>query len=180
MTERTMEKMALDESFINYLELVFRSDNRAVLADLRRGLGKEAGTALEMFQHVARFAQSTSRTDENAVFVVAALFGLYPSYSWKPTEQVQRNNLGRSMAFLKDESGSVERRFVALLNADEEDLPNHLRQIVSLLKSKETPINWRELLRGIKQWNRSDRRVQREWAKGFWGNEKTQKEVEGE
>jgi hypothetical protein len=32
---------------------------------------------------------------------------------------------------------------------DEEDLPNHLRQIISLLKSKDAPVNWRQLLREL-------------------------------
>lgn len=172
MTEQVTEKQSLDESFIVFLERVLKRDDRTVLAHLRRGLGKEPGTALEMFPYVARFAQNSYRGDENAVFIIASLFGLYPTYSWKPTEQIKYNNLGKSMSFLKDESGSIERRFVALLNAELEDLPNHLRQIISLLKSKDTPVNWHELLLGVKQWNRSDRKIQREWAKAFWGNTK--------
>lgn len=179
MSEQAAQKQTLDENFITYLESVLKRDDRAILAHLRRGLGKEAGTAIEMFPYIARFVQGSYRADENAVFLVASLFGLYPTYSWKADEKV-RNNLGKSMAFLKDDSGSIEKRFVALLNSDEEDLPNHLRQIVSLLKSKDAPVSWHELLRGIKQWNRSDKRIQREWAKGFWGNTKIENEEKGE
>lgn len=177
MNEQITEKQTLDESFINYLESVLKRDDRAVLANLRRGLGKEAGTAMEMFPYVARFIQSSNRREEIAFLLVASLFGLYPTYSWK-TEGKGRNNLGNSISLLNDESGSIEKRFVALLNADEEDLPNHLRQIVSLLKANDKPINWKELLRGIKQWNRSDRKIQREWAKGFWGNTKIENKGE--
>lgn len=179
MNEQATQKQTLDESFINYLERVLERDDRAILAHLRRGLGKEAGTAIEMFPYLARFVQNSYRNEENAYFLVAALFGLYPTYSWKPDEK-GRNNLGKSMSFLKDDSGSIEKRFTALLNSDEEDLPNYLRQIISLLKSKDAPVNWRELLKGIKQWNRSDRRIQREWAKGFWGNKNTENEEKGE
>jgi len=156
-----------------------KRDDRAALADLRRGLGKEPGTALEMFPYIARFLNDSRRTNENAIFLLASLFGLYPKVSWRSDEKGRRN-LGSSMSFLKGESASIEHRFVALLNSDEEDLSNHLRQIVGLLKSKEVPIDWNEMLRGIKQWNRSDRKIQREWAKGFWGTSITDNTDEGE
>ena len=168
MSEIGTQKTSLDEGFIAYLESVLRRDDRAILAHLRRGLGKEAGTAMEMFPYIARFVQTKYRSEENAYFLVASLFGLYPTNSWKSDEKF--NNLGKSLSFLKDESDSIEKRFVALLNSDEEDLPNHLRQIVSLLKSKESPINWFLLLKDIKSWSHEDRFVQRNWAKGFWGN----------
>lgn len=179
MSEQATQKQTLDGSFISYLESVLKRDDRAILAHLRRGLGREAGTAMEMFPYVAPFVRNSYRNDENAYFLVAALFGLYPTYSWK-TDEKGRNNLGKSTSLLSDESNSIEKRFTALLNSDEEDLPNHLRQIISLLKSKDKPVNWHELLKGIKHWNRSDRRIQREWAKGFWGNKNTENEEKGE
>lgn len=174
MSETAIQKQTLDESFIGYLESVLKRDDRAVLAHLRRGLGKEAGTAMEMFPYIARFVQTKFRSEENAYFLVASLFGLYPTNSWKSDEKY--NNLGKSLSFLKEESDSIEKRFVALLNSDEEDLPNHLRQIISLLKSKEKPINWFQLLKDIKNWSHEDRYVQRNWAKGFWGNSSTNTE----
>lgn len=189
MSEQAARAQTPDERFISRLEKYIKDDDRAALAHLRRGLGKEAGTAMEMFPYVARFTQNLYRNEENAYFLTASLVGLYPTISWKSDEKWQVN-LGKSLWILeeklregkprppKDEkkSSGVEKRFVALLNADEEDLPNHLRQIVSLLKSKEVQINWHELLRGIKQWNRSDRKIQREWANGFWGNTNSEKE----
>ncbi len=174
MSETGTQKMSLDEGFIAYLEGVLRRDDRAILAHLRRGLGKEAGTAMEMFPYIARFVQTKFRSEENAYFLVASLFGLYPTNSWKSDEKF--NNLGKSLSFLKEESDSIEKRFVALLNSDDEDLPNHLRQIVSLLKSKEAPINWYLLLKDIKGWSYENRSVQRNWAKGFWGNTSTNTE----
>ena len=174
MSETGTQKTSLDEGFIAYLEGVLRRDDRAILAHLRRGLGKEAGTAMEMFPYIARFVQTKYRNEENAYFLVASLFGLYPTNSWKSDEKY--NNLGKSLSFLKDESDSIEKRFTALLNSDEEDLPNHLRQIISLLKSKEAPINWYLLLKDIKGWSYENRSVQRNWAKGFWGNTSTNTE----
>ncbi|MBC7255206.1 MAG: type I-E CRISPR-associated protein Cse2/CasB, partial [Chloroflexi bacterium] len=30
-------------------------------------------------------------------------------------------------------------------------------------------INWHQLLEDVQEWNRPDRRVQKEWARAFWG-----------
>lgn len=166
MSETTNQQQKFDENFISYLENFVRKDDRAALAHLRRGLGRE--NAAEMFPYISGWTANLYPKDENAYFLVASLIGLYPTNSWKSDEKY--NNLGNSLSFLKEESGSIERRFVALLNADEEDLPHHLRQIVSILKSKDAPINWLQLLRDIKYWSADNNNVQREWAKGFWGN----------
>lgn len=180
MSEQSEQKQTFDEKFVGRLERYVRDEDRAALAHLRRGLGKETWAATEMFPYVAGWTANLSRRDENAYFLVASLVGLYPTYSWKPTEQIKFNNLGKSLSFLKEGSDSIEKRFTALLNADEEDLPTHLRQIISLLKSKDAPVNWLQLLRDIKFWSSENRNVQRSWAKGFWGNTNTEKENEGE
>ncbi len=174
MSETATQQTSLDEGFITYLESVLRRDDRAILAHLRRGLGKEPGTAMEMFPYIARFVQTKYRSEENAYFLVASLFSLYPTNSWKSDERY--NNLGKSLSPLQTESDSIEKRFVALLNSDEEDLPNHLRQIISLLKSNDKPINWLQLLKDIKSWTHEEKFVQRNWAKGFWGNTSTNTE----
>jgi CRISPR system Cascade subunit CasB len=174
MSETATQTQTFDEKFIGYLEKLVRDENRTALANLRRGLGKTSATATEMFPYISGWTANISRRDENAFFLVASMIGLYPTNSWKSDEKY--NNLGKSLSFLKDESDSIEKRFVALLNSDEEDLPNHLRQIISLLKSKEAPINWYLLLKDIKSWSHEDRFVQRNWAKGFWGNTTTNTE----
>ena len=177
MSEQIEQKQTLDEKFVSRLEKYVKDEDRAALAHLRRGLGKGFSAATEMFPYVAGWTVNLSRRDENAYFLVASLIGLYPTYSWKPSEKVRFNNLGKSLSYLKEDSASIEKRFTALLNSDEEDLPAHLRQIVSLLKSKDAPINWHQLLRDIKYWSNEKRDVQRNWAKGFWGNtEKENKE----
>jgi CRISPR system Cascade subunit CasB len=178
MSEEVKQKQTLDEKFIGRLEKYIKDEDRAALAHFRRGLGKEPWTATEMFPYIAGWTANLSRREENAYFLVASLMGLYPTYSWKPTEQIKRNNLGKSLSFMKADGDSVEKRFVALLNADDEDFSEHLRQIVSLLKSKEIQINWLQLLKDIKHWSSDSRSVQRSWAKEFWGNTNLEKENE--
>jgi hypothetical protein len=68
MSEQPTHKQTLDESFISYLESVLKRDDRAILAHLRRGLGKEAGTAIEMFPYVAPFVQNSYRSERMLIF----------------------------------------------------------------------------------------------------------------
>ena len=165
------QRPSRDERFISALEHLVTNDDRAALAALRRGLGQRPGETMELYPYVVPYVQGLQYTsDENAYYIIASLVGLYPTPSWQRSDGKQLTNLGASLALLKDDSGdSLERRFVALLNAHADDLPEHLRQAISLLKSKDKPVNWLRLLRDIKQWDREDRRVQRLWAKGFWG-----------
>ncbi len=149
--------------FIIFLKKLKREKNLAAMAHLRRGLGKPAGTTTEMYPYIGSFLRKEpDYKRENALYLVGSLFGFY----WKAENT--KGNLGDSMFLIKDESGSIEKRFAALLNANYEDLHHHLRQAVSLLKSKEKPINWERLFQDIRNWESDDRKVQREWARGFW------------
>jgi CRISPR system Cascade subunit CasB len=161
------------EKFTEFLESLYERDDRAALAALRRGLGRAPGEAGEMHRYVVPRVQGLSERQEDAYYTVAALFALYPGRSWRPTGDGSKRetNFGASFGLLartNQESASVERRFVALLNCRQEELPEHLRNAVSLLRSKEIPVNWAQLIVGINRWNYEDRRVQREWARAFW------------
>lgn len=165
------KKKLLVENFIGDLEKLEQNDDRATLAALRRGLGKEAGTAWECYPFVMRL--NPPAYAERAFFIVASLFSLHSKASWHNDQQ--QTNFGASLSILKNknaESDSVERRFVALLNADREDLPTHLRHAVSLLKTNEIMlVDWATLLNDLIYWNDENRRVQRRWSRAFWGAE---------
>jgi CRISPR system Cascade subunit CasB len=159
------------ERFIEALVALYKQEDRAALAALRRGLGRLPGETMEMHRYVAPFTQRLTRKQEDAYYLIAALFGLYPGESWTSSEGRLRTSLGASLRWLVNESGSesVERRLVALLNAHVDDLPEHLRQTISLLKSQDIPVDWRQLLRDVINWDDDDRFVQRNWSKAFWG-----------
>jgi CRISPR system Cascade subunit CasB len=154
-----------EDNFIRYLKSLEKRQDRAGLARLRRGLGKPPKTAMEMFPYLGQFLSHDSKPRyENAVFIVAALFAYYPG------AQSNVGNLGASLRKMKDDSDSIEKRFVALLNAEAEDLPYYLRQIIGLLKSKEIAVNWERLFKDVQNWNSDKRIVQQKWAEQFWGN----------
>lgn len=163
---------ARDGRFIEYLEQLAEREDRAALAALRRGLGKAPGEAAEMHPHVVRFLPYNSHPQRDEVYyLVAALFAWHPQ-PWHGDEEMERlTNLGASFARLsrQDESDSIEKRFVALLNCHRDDLPDHLRQAVGLLRAHEIPVDWAQLLRDIHGWGWESRSVQRAWARAFWG-----------
>lgn len=168
-----MQQQNSSERFAAFLRGLADTNDRAALANLRRGLGRPPGEEPAMHRHVAPWAGSErSRWAEDVYYLVAALFALHPA-SWD--RQAGPSNLGASFARLRDaESNSpegVERRFTNLLGVDAEDLHLHLRHAVSLLKSKDIPVDWARLLNDLRWWIHEDRWVQRRWARAFWGGQ---------
>jgi CRISPR system Cascade subunit CasB len=171
MTTATVQQWRDEWRFIEALVELYEQEGRAALAALRRGLGRPPGETIEMHPYVAPFTQRLSRKQEDAYYLIAALFGLYPGESWTSSKGRLYTNLGASFRWFANDSNSesVERRFVALLNAHTEDLSEHLRQTISLLKSQDIPVDWRQLLHDVINWDDDDRFVQRNWSKAFWG-----------
>ncbi len=134
--------------------------DRAALAQLRRCLARDLGRALcrvgRLFNRVPDYAL------DDAV-LVAALFASHQ-------EHRQGVGLGKAFRELRDGAGgaSVEKRFVALLDSEREDLPGRLRQAVFLLRAKGVGLDWERLLADLRRWDQPSRRVQRDWARQFW------------
>lgn len=148
-----------------------RDESRAELAALRRGLGERPGTAVGMYRYIARYVPTQANGwTHDAYYLIASLFALHP-LPWPEPRGTYATDLGGSFARLaaQSESGSIERRFTALLDAHREDLWEHLRHTVSLLKAYEVPVDWGQLLSHAIRWDDENRWVQRQWARTFWG-----------
>ncbi|MEX1247567.1 MAG: type I-E CRISPR-associated protein Cse2/CasB [Anaerolineales bacterium] len=161
----------MSEAFIIYLQDLAQKEDRGALAALRRGLGQKPGTEAAMYPHVVRWVSADLRGwSEEIYYVVGSLF------AWH-SQSAPQGNLGHHLQGLaqgRKNSESIERRFTALLNAHVDDLPDQLRQIISLLKSGDVPVNWEQLMKDLRNWDHPDRYVQHQWARGFWGNRQPQ------
>jgi CRISPR type I-E-associated protein CasB/Cse2 len=165
-----------DRRFAAYLEgLPDRHDGRAAMAALRRALGRSPGQVPEADRCILHWLPTEPLPwqlwEETAYYLVAALFAWH-QIPWHQAEgEKGLTNFGASMRVLADklQSGGPERRLVATLACSPEELPDHLRHVVSLLKSKTIGIDWPQLLADICHWDNEDRRVQSEWARAFWG-----------
>lgn len=151
--------------FVHYLERLRDKDDRGALAALRRGLGKSPGEAPGMYRYVVPWLRADIRLWQEEVFyIVASIFALHPQPGGE-------GSIGS--AFYKLAAGrggeSTERRFVALLNCHPDELKEHLRHAISLLKSENIPVDWHCLFQDLFNWRHPSRRVQKSWARDFWG-----------
>lgn len=148
--------------FVGYLLSLAKEgqEDRGALADLRSGLGIEPGQMARVHRHVVPYLPE-ARYDDRWYYVLASLFGSFPKHR-------SGYSLGKAFKPLKAKSDSMEARFVALLNAHPDDLDDHLRHAVSLLKSNEQPLDWFRLLDDLIQWDHPEGHVQLRWARDFY------------
>jgi CRISPR system Cascade subunit CasB len=146
--------------FITFLQQ--RTDDRAMLAELRRGLGRKPGEAPGMFPYVVPFVHH--RDEEANLYLIASLFALHPA-------SAQTGNLGSRLRRLANTLGddtATTRRFVQLLNQHREALDTPLRQHISILKAHDIGVNWHQLLYDLGYWSHEDHFVQKRWADAYW------------
>ncbi len=142
-----------------------RSASRAALAHLRRGSSDIVSAA----RHVAPFLPAPrSRRDEEVeerYYLVAALF------AWNPRHR-EGVSLGRAFAQIRDESGSMEDRFFALLGTPVDALGPRLGQAIRLLGSRgdAAALDWYRLLDDVLHWDDPKKRRQRALAREYFGN----------
>lgn len=93
------------------------------------------------------------------------------SASDAPRRKRIRKSLGESLRRLREQPGnagadSLDKRLVALLDTNREDVAVPLRGFIQRLASKEVPVDFRQLLRDLLHWNGDHTR--RQWARDYW------------
>lgn len=152
--------------FIEWLEDMSAKDTR-VRAVLRRSLAFEPGTFVPSYPYIEPFLRDEeSSFRRKAHYLVAGLWALHRGKNRPDT----RLTIGKACAMhqLKSGSTSMERRFIGLLDADFDELPHRLRQMIGLLK--EQAIDFNSLLQGLLNWNDEVKRTQNAWARDFYRN----------
>jgi len=155
-----------EHPLISYLQS--RAEDRAMLAALRRGLGKAPGEVPVMFPYVVPFI---GQYNEANLYRVASLFGLHP-------QSTDKGNMGAHLyqyALAVGDDAATTRRFTQLLRLNLDSFDSPLRQHVAMLKSKDIPINWHQLLFDLNYWDHPERFVQRNWAAQYWPPTKSSK-----
>jgi CRISPR system Cascade subunit CasB len=159
--------MNQEHNFVAYLTSL--EENRGALAALRRGLGQPPGSVPDMYRYVVpRLPQDAGSWTERCHYLIAALYAMH-------TDTTDAGNLGNHFAAhldyeRPDGNDAIERRFIALLTTHPDDLHIYLRQGISFLRSKDTPVNWHQLMRDVLALGNPEgaTRVQKRWANGFW------------
>lgn len=132
-------------------------------AALRRSLAFPPGTWPGAFPYVERWVSKSSRWERVVTYLVAGLQA-------NSRAERARGDLGEAARRLLQatESGSVESRFLALLDADAEQLPHRLRQMITLMSSQGIAPDWARLRRDLTRWTSPNRTVQQLWARSFY------------
>ena len=153
-------------SFIRYLEDLKVRDDKAALAILRRGLSAEEKNVINMYPYVLKWARfSRNEWEKQLYFYLASLFAYHPL-------SMDVGNMGDTMFEIykhRNESESIERRFMKLLQSNLDELLYRVRQAISLAKSESVPINWQQLFTDLKKWPLNLEKPPHEfWGNAFW------------
>lgn len=168
--EKTREK-----KFIERIERLAAGE----VAMLRRGCGERDPVEGRCPWLVGLIHGAAS---EATAFLVASLLAQYKTVDVKVGRHRIEGNFGvtwkRSIA--RTDSESIKRRFHVLLDAEYDpwtgdgDLPYRLRQMVRYSVGKGVGVDWPILLTDLKFWNNPEKRVQKRWARSFFGDEAPQ------
>lgn len=152
--------------FIEWLEDLNAKDTK-VRAVLRRSLAFDPGKFPPAYPYVEPFVKDSDNSwRREMLYLVASLWAAH----WREGQRGQPMSLGKGCAAHQAASGSTstERRFITLLDADRDQLPHRLRQMIALLK--EQAIDFDTLLKGLLYWNDDQKRTQNAWARDFYRN----------
>jgi CRISPR system Cascade subunit CasB len=160
--------------FIEWLEKLNEKDSK-VRAVLRRSLAFTPGAFPAAYPFVESFVNNEDNSWRREMHYLVA--GLWATH-WRKDRSGEPLALGKACADyqLKSESSSTERRFIALLDADSDELPHRLRQMVALLK--DFNLDFEALLKGLFNWNNDRKRTQNQWARDYYRNTISKNETE--
>lgn len=158
---------------------------KAIIAKLRQGAGDPLQNP-NLFAHLHKvIPEGQSKRHEDSYLQVACLFSLHLLHETavkEATPHKTHRNFGTSLKQLKSKLGtganSLDLRFNALLNADQEDLYQMIRPLVQRLRSEGVTIDFAQLLRDFLDWEHTEQRVQRSWAKQYYRSSDEEPEAE--
>lgn len=147
----------------------------AVLAALRRGIGREAGTVPEMWPYYRELNDRGEATPRlHAEHHVLALFAVHQQSKPKSVH-LRSVGVGTAMAVLRNSGRfserAVERRFAAFATATSlTEAATHLRGLITQLREIEQRLDYTQLMEDLVRWQypASAGAVRRRWGMQFF------------
>lgn len=141
------------------------AEDRQARAILRRSLAAAPGTYTPAFPYVEPFLGELSARDRRrrAAYLVAGGFALHPVHA-------EGRDLGAAFQWLaaRRGTGNIESRWIALLDADDDQLPERWRQGLRLLAADGIGLDWAQTYRDLSSWGHPNRFVQQRLARSFY------------
>ncbi len=160
------------DQYITYLKTLAEPNRRGALAVLRHSLAFAPGCYPRAYPYVEPFAGNTHERSawRLALYVVAGLFARHPKQS-STSFASAFGEVYRLRSVLSEPKG-IESRFIALLEADSENISDYLRQAVSLISTHDIGLDFGQLLRDLTIWigENVERRekIRQDWARDFY------------
>jgi CRISPR system Cascade subunit CasB len=151
-------------TLIEMLEEMAKKESK-VRAVLKRSLSFDPGTYPPAFPYIERRLDvDDGQWKRTVYYLVAGLWALHFREGRGAGQSLP--SACNSLYETNDKSPSIEKRFIALLDADEGQLAYRLRQMIALLK--EYAIDFDLLCKDLLSWNHADKFVQIRWARAFY------------
>ncbi len=145
------------------------------LAALRRGIGREAGTVVQMWPfYTALTGDGRLSAALQAEHLALTLFAVHQQSQSRPMHRTGVG-LGTTARILRDSdkfsAEAVDRRFNATATASSlTEVATHLRCLITQLRSIDQPLDYSRLCTDLRQWSTADgrARVRRHWGAGYF------------
>lgn len=182
------------EKFVRHKikQLAFGSDSARALAELRRGIGKEPGDQPQLWGYFLEempdemMGNNEPSRAEWAIYTALTLFALHqqgynPNSSLMDCEGV---SFGSAVSKMKtpDNKESLDRRFrIISTSAGMEELSNHLRSMIQLLKGEGIGLDYGMLASDLYRFQFPElaSRVRLKWGEDYYRTNRSSK-MEGE
>jgi CRISPR system Cascade subunit CasB len=162
----TAEKEPRPDAFVGMLIQLEKNQDREALAHLRGYVRGTTGDALRASKYVAPYLGEKNFPSDRWFYTVGGLFAYHPAHT------DQHTSLGAAFRRLRETSGSMDQRFLALVGTDSEALDKPLFQAVSLLRAHGVSLNYFRLLQDLLRWGHDENYVQKNWARDYFRSEK--------
>jgi CRISPR system Cascade subunit CasB len=156
------------------------------LADLRAGLGREAGTVPEMWPYYTVPTDGRRTRELDAEHAALALYGLHQQSQNRPMHH-QNRGVGRALRILRVRDrfseSALDRRLAAAVNANSVPAVLYrLRGLVTQLRQEAIPLDYDQLVVDLTRWHHPDSRqwVRRRWGLDYYARPSRENAVEGE
>jgi CRISPR type I-E-associated protein CasB/Cse2 len=135
--------------------------NRQMAAELRGILRGTSSDYYRAAKYITPFLGEKESKQDQWFYLVAGLLASHP-------KQQEGISLGKALRELRADSGSLDNRFLSLLNTPSESLASALRQAISLLAQKGQSLDYALLLRDLSYWDSDDNWVQKSLARDYF------------
>jgi CRISPR system Cascade subunit CasB len=161
--------------FFDHLKLL-SNENRRAMAVLRKSLSFAPGVYRPAFAYVEPFVSISMKDSAPfrlALYLIAGLYALHPQNSSRSLAAGMRLLASKNKA----KKEGIEKRFLALLEADPEIICDYLRQVIRIVAVENIGLNYAALFNDLVSWlnpygvDAAEKRdqIRQKWARDFYG-----------